>query len=210
MVSPRRILVVDDEPVVSESCRRVLGRRGYEVATVTRGRDGLDRAMGQHFDLVITDLRMPDLDGMDLVRAIRRERPNTSVMIITGYGTVGSAVEALRLGVEDYIEKPFTPAELTSAVDHALVAPDEPTGAEPARVVEADLVKEVLRQVSAEPDFGRRLLESGGRVLSGLALSREAKAAIASGDIVWVEKRCGELTAEERDWLERRLQAEIW
>ena len=71
-------------------------------------------------------------------------------------------------------------------------------------------MKEVLRQASAEPDFGRRLLESGGRVLSGLALSREAKAAIASGDIVWVEKCCGELTAEERGWLERRLQAEIW
>ena len=62
----------------------------------------------------------------------------------------------------------------------------------------------------SDPDFGQRLLYEGSRVLSGFALSPEAKAAIVSGDVVWLEKECGELTRAERDWLERRLQAEIW
>ena len=65
-------------------------------------------------------------------------------------------------------------------------------------------------KASVDQSFGASLLMKGSRVLSGFALSSEAKAAIVSGDIVWVEKLCGELTAEERDWLERRLQAEIW
>ena len=65
MVAARRVLVVDDEPVVNESCRRVLTREGYEVDTAQSGREGLDRALAADFDLVITDLKMPDLDGMD-------------------------------------------------------------------------------------------------------------------------------------------------
>jgi hypothetical protein len=76
--------------------------------------------------------------------------------------------------------------------------------------IAADRVKEVLRLASRDPSFGRRLLTDGSRVLSGFALSAEAKAAILSGDIAWIEKRCGELSAEEREWLQRRLEAEIW
>ncbi len=209
MVAAHRVLVVDDEPIVNESCRRVLAHEGYEVDTTESGREGLDRACAQHFDLVITDLKMPDLDGMDLVRALRRERPNTAIVIITGYGTVPSAVEAMGLGVSDYIEKPFTPHQLAKAVHEALAVEEQP-GKEPRLEIDAELVKEVLRRASRDPTFGSDLLTEGSRVLSGLALSSEAKAAILSGDITWIEKHCGDLTAEERDWLERRLQAEIW
>lgn len=201
-----RILVVDDEPVVNESCRRILSARGFAVETTESGRDGLSRAARQDFDLVITDLRMPDLDGMDLVRQIRRERPHTAIVVITGYGTVPSAVEAVRLGVADYIEKPFTPAELADAVTKAL----PPAAEAPPVRVEAVLVREVLRLASSDPAFGQALVAPGGRVLSDLALAPEAKAAIASGDIAWIEKACGELPQAERAWLERRLEAEIW
>jgi YesN/AraC family two-component response regulator len=176
------------------------------VDTTESGREGLDRAAARHFDLVITDLKMPDLDGMELVRTLRQKRPDTAIVIITGYGTVPSAVEAVRLGVSDYIEKPFTPRELTDAVSRACSVAEPEAKLE----IEADLVKDVLRRASREPSFGSRLLTEGSRVLSGVALSSEAKAAIVSGDIAWIEKQCGELSAEERDWLERRLQAEIW
>ena len=205
-----RVLVVDDEPIVNESCRRILTDEGYEVDTVESGREGLERACSGHFDLVITDLKMPDLDGMELVRRVCGERPTTRVVVITGYGTVPSAVEAMGLGVSDYIEKPFTPHQLTKAVNEALEVGEEEEEQEPRLEIDADLVRNVLRRASQDPSFGSELLIHGSRVLSGLALDSETKAAILSGDITWIEKHCGELSPEERDWLERRLQAEIW
>jgi DNA-binding NtrC family response regulator len=206
VTTARRILVVDDEPVVNQSCRRVLGEAGYDVHTTESGRDGLTQACTQEFDLVITDLKMPDLDGMNLIRQLKEQRPDTVIIVITGYGTVSSAVEATRLGVADYIEKPFTPEELSQAVVGALAGTEEAATTE----IDADLVRQVLLRAAKDRNFGVRLLSEGTRVLSGLGLSSEAQAAVASGDIVWIEKRCGELSAEERDWLTRRLQAETW
>ena len=204
MVATRRILVVDDEPLVTKSCRRILSEAGHEVQTAQSGREGLRQALTQHFDLVMTDLKMPDLDGMDLVRAVRKDRPQTAIVIITGYGTIPSAVAATRLGVADYIEKPFTPEEIMEAVRRAL-----PAGP-PAPGLEADQVRAVLAQAAGDPSFGARVLAEGTRVLSGLPLSDRAKAAIVSGDIVWIQKECGELSPQERHWLQRRLEAEIW
>jgi len=206
MVAARRILVVDDEPVVTSSCRRILLTEGDDVQTTESGQEGLRRALSEHFDLVMTDLKMPDLDGMELVRAVRGRRPETAIVVITGYGSVSSAVEAIKLGVSDYIEKPFTPEEITKAIDRALAGTKRPDRTK----IEADLVKEVLKLAATDQDFGRRLLYEGSRLLSGFPLGPRAKAAIVSGDIVWIEKECGELTSTERDWLERRLQAEIW
>ncbi len=208
MAAGSRVLVVDDEPIVHESCRRVLGDEGYQVATADGGREGLARARSEHFDVVVTDLKMPDLDGMELVRALRGGQPAVPVVVITGYGTVPSAVEALQLGAADYLEKPFTPQQLSAAVHGALGEDDEPEQAPAA--IDGALVREVLQRASADPSFGSRLLSEGSRVLSGLVLSPEAEAAIVSGDIAWIESRCGELSPEERDWLERRLEAEIW
>ena len=101
MVATNRILVVDDEPTVRESCRRILGERGYDVETAASGQEGMNRATCGYFDCVLIDLRMPDLDGMDIVRTMRRSRQGTAVVIITGYGTVETASEATRLGVTD-------------------------------------------------------------------------------------------------------------
>jgi len=206
MHATRKVLVVDDEPIVTRSCRRVLAEAGYEVDTSDSGREGMGRALAEDFDLIVTDLKMPDLDGMQLVRTLRSQRPHTAVVVITGYGTVRSAVEATKAGVSDYIEKPFTPEQITEAANRALA----PASEEREVTVEADLVKEVLRSASRDQHFGESLLMGGSRVLSGYALSSEAKAAIVSGDIAWIEKKCGDLSAEEREWLERRLGAEIW
>ncbi len=204
MVAGRRILVVDDEPMVTSSCQRILAAQGDEVETAESGREGLRQALSEQFDIVMADLRMPDLDGMELVRTLRSKRPETTIIIITGYGSVASAVEAVKLGVLDYIEKPFTPAQIREAVARVPAAVE---GTGPARI-EAGLVREVLRLAARDRNFGQRLLYEGSRVLSGFPLSLEAKAATVSGDIVWVEKECGELSPAERAWLERRLQAE--
>jgi len=206
VTTAQRILVVDDEPVVTQSCRRVLTAAGYEVDTTESGRDGLNRACAQEFHLVITDLKMPDLDGMNLIRTLRQQRPHTAIVVITGYGTVDSAVKAIRLGVSDYLQKPFTPEELSRAVSVAL---KEVAGSSSGEI-NAELVKQVLLRAAGDQSFGVHLLTEGSHVLSGLPLSAETRAAILSGDIVWIEKTCGELSPEERQWLERRLEAELW
>lgn len=123
MVTPRRILVVDDEPVVRDSCQRVFAAHGYDVETSGSGEEGLDRGMRGYFDCALIDLKMPDMDGMEIVRRVRKSRGNMAVLIVTGYGAVGTAAEAARLGVCDYIQKPFTPEELVQAVEHALERP---------------------------------------------------------------------------------------
>lgn len=123
MTGQKRILVVDDEPMVRESCRRIFAERGYEVETAPAGRDGLDRAKRGYFDAALVDLRLPDMDGMEIVRSARGDRQHMAVVIITGYGGVDSAAEAVRLGAADYVAKPFTPEEIATAVERAMSRP---------------------------------------------------------------------------------------
>ena len=162
-VEARRILVVDDEPVVVRGCERILGRAGYEVESAASGQEGIRRAAKGTFDLVMADLKLPDLDGMELVRILRIERPEVAIVIITGYSSVRSAAEAVRLGVSDYIEKPFTPDQITDAIGRALAAPDD---RERLRI-EASLTREVLKRAAGDPVFGQHLLTNVGLVVSG-------------------------------------------
>lgn len=104
-----KILVLDDDPVVNLSCRRVLGAEGYNISTVERGEDALNRLSKEDFDLLIADIRLPDISGMVVLKEARVIKPQTDVVIITGYPTLEDAREAVRLGAFEYIEKPFTP-----------------------------------------------------------------------------------------------------
>jgi len=114
---------VDDEPTVRESCKRIFTERGYDVETAASGREGLERTRRGYFDCALIDLRMPDLDGMEVVRSARAHRSSMAVLVITGYGAVETAAEAARLGVSDYVRKPFEPAEIVGAVERALERP---------------------------------------------------------------------------------------
>jgi DNA-binding NtrC family response regulator len=118
--SPRQILVVDDEP----NLRRVLGaqlsRDGYEVHAVADGKAALRILQEQYVDVVITDLRMPELDGLELMRRALALEPELPVVIITAHGTVDNAVEALKSGAFDYITKPFDQNEVRNVVRKAL------------------------------------------------------------------------------------------
>lgn len=124
--------MVDDDPTVRESCRRIFGERGYDVESAASGKEGLARARCGYYDCALLDLKMPDMDGMEIVRSARLNRSNMAVLIITGYSSVNTAAEAARLGVSDYLCKPFTPEELLQAVDRALDAP--PRTASPVSV----------------------------------------------------------------------------
>ncbi len=120
MASSPRILVVDDEMIVCESCQRILEEEGLEVEIALSGTEAFAKMRENPFDIVITDLKMPGIDGMEVLRTIRREYPDTIVIMITGFSTVETAVEAMKLGAFDYIPKPFTPDEVTIVVKKAI------------------------------------------------------------------------------------------
>jgi CheY-like chemotaxis protein len=104
-----KILVLDDDPVVTLSCKRILGAEGYNIKTVARGEDALKELEKEEFDLLITDIRLPDTSGIEVLRESRIIQPNTDVVVITGYPTLEDAKESIKLGAFEYIEKPFTP-----------------------------------------------------------------------------------------------------
>ena len=119
--------MVDDEERVCQSVQKILSRKGYEVESALCASTALDQLkQGRTFDLIITDLMMPQVGGVELVKIVKDSWPTTRVLMITGYASIASAVEATRLGAVDYIPKPFTPEELEEAVESAL------TGAVPA------------------------------------------------------------------------------
>jgi DNA-binding NtrC family response regulator len=101
------ILVIDDEKRMCDSIKVLLSNIGYAVDTAENGRTGIERLKSQSYDLVITDLMMPELDGFAVMKHIKENCPNTLVIVITGYASVESAVRAIRSGAYDYILKPF-------------------------------------------------------------------------------------------------------
>lgn len=115
-----RILIVDDEPVVIKSCERILTPEGFTVDTATNGKDAMSRLSSNNYDLVITDLKMPGMDGIELVRWIRNSKPGTGVVIITGYPSQESIKEALGLRILDYLPKPFSPSLLLDVAQKAM------------------------------------------------------------------------------------------
>jgi len=114
------ILVVDDTPSTLEVLQRSLTAGGYTTYTAPNAVDALNLLDGTFVDLVITDLKMPKISGIDLIRHIRENYRDTAVMMITGYATVESAVEAVKSGAEEYVAKPFTDGELLAAVRRVL------------------------------------------------------------------------------------------
>lgn len=115
-----RILVVDDEMIVCESCKRILEEEEYEVEVALSGKEAFEKMKENPFDIVITDLKMPGIDGMEVLKTFRKEYPDAIVIMITGFSTVETAVEAMKLGAVDYIPKPFTPDEVSIVVRKAI------------------------------------------------------------------------------------------
>lgn len=136
----KRILVVDDEEIVRESCKRVLTDAGYTVRTAANGRDALRVCRDEPFDAMLTDLRMPDMDGIEVIRAVTKEFPEVRVVVITGYPSRESAEQARRLGIFDYLEKPLSPMRLSAAAAAVLASPPHSSPISlPAAAPESDI-----------------------------------------------------------------------
>jgi CheY-like chemotaxis protein/glycine cleavage system H lipoate-binding protein len=147
MTDRARILVVDDELPV---CRSVSGalEGEYLVDSALSGEEAIRRAREQHYGVVITDLMMPGLSGMDLLKQVTENQPDAKVIMITGYPSIKSAVESIKLGAFDYIPKPFTPAELRSVVARALESRRYHKAAERAEADAAVTVPEDIYRIA--------------------------------------------------------------
>ena len=122
VASPKaRILAVDDEAIVLDSFRKILVLAGYAIDTVETGPEALGLVRRHDYDFVFTDLKMPDMDGLDVVKAVKHLRPDIDVIVVTGYATIESAVDAMKHGAMDYVQKPFTADELVAFVDTSLL-----------------------------------------------------------------------------------------
>ncbi|HEX8830154.1 MAG TPA: sigma-54 dependent transcriptional regulator [Longimicrobium sp.] len=113
------VLIVDDEELLVKSCGQILSSEGYTVYTEGRGRNALEVVRRQRPDIVLTDLMLPDMDGLALLKEIKKVAPETLVVMITGFATVDSSVEAIRAGAYDYIPKPFTATQLRILIGRA-------------------------------------------------------------------------------------------
>ncbi len=116
-----KILVVDDDPAILRLCRRILERHGFDVDTATTARDALRQAEGKEYDLLITDIRMPIMDGFELASRFRQIHSESAVILITGFGSAETSIQALRKGVDGLLVKPFESSkELIETVHHVL------------------------------------------------------------------------------------------
>jgi DNA-binding NtrC family response regulator len=141
------VLVVDDEKTVCNSCKKILTQAGYRVEVASSGEEALDKIKGDGFDVVITDWKMPRMDGLEVTRRVKKEKPQVVVIVITGYPSVENSVEAIRAGVSDFVTKPFTPEELSDAMLRALAKGQ----AVPADLVIDRLVEKEKVAPKAEP-----------------------------------------------------------
>ncbi|HVO38166.1 MAG TPA: formate/nitrite family transporter [Spirochaetia bacterium] len=116
----RKMLVIDDESVVLESCRRIFSEEGFEVRTTTSAREGLELVSSARFDVILCDWKMPQMDGVDVVEVLDKRSPDTAIIMISGYPSLERATEVMKRGAMDYVPKPFTPDEITSAVARAV------------------------------------------------------------------------------------------
>ena len=120
MVPPASILIIDDEPAVCAGCRLVLSDQGHAVDAVHDGRSGLEALQKNRYELVLLDMKLPDIDGLQVLKVIHREVPRVSVVVMTGYSSVPDAVKAMKLGAFEYLSKPFADEELVLTVEKAV------------------------------------------------------------------------------------------
>jgi two-component system response regulator MprA len=144
------LLVVDDDPRITELVRRIFAYEGYSVAVAATGQDALDRTLERPPDLIVLDLLLPGIDGLEVARRLREAGDNVPILMLTARDAVANRVEGLAVGADDYLVKPFAPEELVARVKALL------------RRSQAER-HEVLRYADVELDTGTRLAHRGAR-----------------------------------------------
>jgi DNA-binding response OmpR family regulator len=145
----QRVLVVDDDPTVSDVVRRYLERAGFAVTLAAHGPDALDVFERDHSDLVVLDLMLPGIDGLEVCRRLRTRAPDVPVVMLTALGEEADRVLGLELGADDYMTKPFSPRELVLRVQSVLRRAGRPPSTQvPESLADGDLVVDVARRIA--------------------------------------------------------------
>ena len=211
------ILLMEDEPSVAKGLKMVMDEQGYQVDWAATGEAALEAFWSGRFDLLVADIRLPDIDGMEVIERVKDKEPDTPVVIITGYPSMSSAIKAVKIGVTDYLRKPFTEEEFMTAVDGALkkeaqkITREEVlVSAEKERLIQKREVIRVLNRTTDDEVFWQDLMNMGSEALGEYNLTPAAKAAIASGDLKWINDHVGELTQKQLMFIYKRLEREAW
>ena len=207
-----RILVVDDEPHVVQIFQDLLAQRGYEVVSSTNGDDAIVKVTTGHFDLVLTDINLPGVDGLEVVRAAKAADKDTCVILITGYASTTTAIDALRQGAYDYITKPFDLWETAKAIERGLesrflvienrrlVTILEEANHELQRHEEilSRMVKEATRRITSLYEAGKEISTSLSRQATlAVIVNQVSKLAATESSLVFLyDTDAGEYVAE--------------
>jgi two-component system, NtrC family, response regulator HydG len=149
----KRTLIVDDEESIRDGCQQILTRMGHDVVCASDGEQGLQIALRENFDFILLDVRLPKIEGLDILKVLKKERNVTSkVIIITGYGTIPLAVEAMRLGAVHFLTKPFSATDLRNAIHDSI------------DVVESTERSDILSMLIGGSDYMKELKETVRRV----------------------------------------------
>jgi CheY-like chemotaxis protein/glycine cleavage system H lipoate-binding protein len=181
------VLVVDDEEIVCKSCRKILGQHGHNVQTASSGREALKKVEEDKYDALIADWKMPEIDGMEVLRIVKKNHPDIIVIMITGYPSVESAVKAMRLGVSNYVPKPLDPEILTQTLQKALK--ERKTGRNDLFYYQKHIWARMLENGMIEVGVNEKLREE-------------------VGDILYVDLPCHETRAENGRLLIRVLASD--
>src|SRR5262245_61444780 len=210
-----RVLVIDDDVGVLERTARMLRGSGYTVQTAASGEEGFDLARGDTFDVVLSDMRMPGLSGLELLGRLRLSHVDASFIIMTGFGTVDSAVEAMKLGAVDFVQKPFFRDELVMRVRAAadrrqlarkvdlLQRQNQPAASLDALVGESKAMTRVKDLISRAASANGTVLITGETGTGKELAARAIHAGSARGSRAFVAVNCAALT-------ESLLEAELF
>jgi len=168
------ILTIDDEQIVLDSVQKHLRKEDFRLLSALSAREALKLIDSNQVDIVLTDLMMPEIDGLELLKLMRTKAPRTPVIMITGYATINTALQATHLGAFDYIAKPFTRSELLSVVNRAVQlvrATTERTNPAPSDPVESPAQLPDPQNTQTVGEYGWKRLEGDGTVVLGVKRS---------------------------------------
>jgi len=195
-----KVLVVDDEQIVLDSVQKILREEHHDIDVTLSGREGIRRALKETYDIVLTDVRMPDISGKIVLREVKRAKPALPVVIISGYATVQSAIECMKLGAANVLEKPFTPDELMRVINEAVA---KSVAGEQGLIHERE-IRSILERAVEDSQFARQLSDKGADALEIYGLTQAEKLAVLTGDIEWLEQYMGIIAPASKKFLQQR------
>lgn len=160
MATAAKILVVDDEQQICKNVEKILSKNNYEIIQATSAKEAMEKMAKDSFSLLISDIVMPEMNGLELLKLVKKEWPLTKAVMMTAYASTDTAVKAIRLGALDYLSKPFTPDELRATVDKALLGEliEAPTTEKERAIIDVDIPfdKEEVAKYTGE-DYANKL-----------------------------------------------------